>query len=153
MADRPPWVEVLSNISLAITILFMVELVTFTWTFGLKYYFHNFLHFADGAIIIATFVIEVVLKGQERELAALLIMFRLIRFAAEGKSAIMSSFILEIDLYLIAAVGVGEINEETAKKLEETERELAEKKAALEAAQEEITTLKAKLVEQGSAST
>lgn len=31
-----------------------------------------------------TFVVDVVLKGRERELAALLILLRLIRFAAEG---------------------------------------------------------------------
>lgn len=64
----------------------MVEFVAFAWAYGPSYYspFSSLLHFVDGTIIVGTFVFEVALKGQERELASLLVLFRLIRFAAEG---------------------------------------------------------------------
>jgi transcription antitermination factor NusA-like protein len=51
--------------------------------------------------------------------------------------------------HLKAAIGVGEVNEETAKKLEEAEIELKETKASLQTAYEEISQLKARLAEQG----
>jgi len=47
--------------------------------------------------------------------------------------------------YRIAAVGVGELNESTSKELEDVQKALAEKTQALQAAQEEIQTLKAKI--------
>lgn len=64
----------------------MVEFLTFAWAYGPVYYspFSSLLHFVDGTIIVGTFVLETVLRGQERELASLLILFRLVRFAAEG---------------------------------------------------------------------
>jgi hypothetical protein len=55
------------------------------WAFGLRYYnpfgpvLHATLHLFDAAIIMTTFVLEVVLKGKERELASLLIILRLWR--------------------------------------------------------------------------
>jgi voltage-gated hydrogen channel 1 len=83
----PSWAEALSYVSLVITIVFVVEMALFAFAFGLGYYLHSFLHFVDGMIIIATFITEVVLKGRERELAELIVMFRLIRFAAESESS------------------------------------------------------------------
>ncbi|KAF8580912.1 hypothetical protein K439DRAFT_1654225 [Ramaria rubella] len=128
-AEPPLWLEILSYASLAITIIFVVELILFAWAFGPRYYspFESILHFCDGSVIIMTFVVEVILKGRERELASLLILFRLIRFAAE------------------AAVGVGELNEDTVKELVEVKNILAEKTQALQAAQQEIQTLRLRL--------
>lgn len=40
---------------------------------------HAVLHVFDAAIIITTFVLEIVLKGKERELGSLLIILRLWR--------------------------------------------------------------------------
>lgn len=84
--ETPLWLEILSHISLVITITFLVELIVSVWAFGPRYYspFRSVLHFCDGSVIIMTFVVEVGLRGRERELAALLIFFRLLRFAGEG---------------------------------------------------------------------
>jgi hypothetical protein len=55
------------------------------WAFGPSYYNpvgkvpHSSLHLFDAAIIITTFVLEVALKGRERELAGLLVILRLWR--------------------------------------------------------------------------
>ena len=40
---------------------------------------HAVLHFFDAIVIVTTFVLEVVLRGRERELASLLIILRLWR--------------------------------------------------------------------------
>ena len=40
---------------------------------------HAALHFFDAVVILTTFVLEVVLRGRERELASLLIVLRLWR--------------------------------------------------------------------------
>ncbi|KIJ34696.1 hypothetical protein M422DRAFT_233390 [Sphaerobolus stellatus SS14] len=134
--DHPPrWLNVLSHISLAISCVFLLELVVFVWAFGPMYYFGSVLHFCDGAIIVATFILEVVFRGRERELAELLIIFRLVRFAGE------------------TAVGVGELDEETKVQLEDTQKELEEKKEALRLAHEEIRSLQMRLSEMGVAPT
>ncbi|KAF8488786.1 hypothetical protein JB92DRAFT_3015431 [Gautieria morchelliformis] len=129
--ETPLWLEMLSDISLGITILFVIELLLCTWAFGPRYYspFQSVLHFCDGSVIIMTFVVDVVLKGRERELAALLILLRLVRFAGE------------------AAVGVAELNEGTSHELHEARRMLAEKTKALYDAQQEIQTLKLRFSE------
>jgi len=59
------------------------------YTFGAKFYnpfakneevtIHSGLHFLDAGVIVVTFILEVFLKGRERELAGLLILFRLWR--------------------------------------------------------------------------
>lgn len=83
--DAPLWLEVLSHISLAITSFFLVEVPLALWAFGRNYYnpfgpvIHAGLHFFDAAIIVTTFVLEVALRGRERELAGLLIILRLWR--------------------------------------------------------------------------
>jgi len=143
----------LSDISLGITVVFVIELIVFTWAFGPMYYLGSVLHFCDAAIIIATFVLEVVFKGRDRDLAAVLILFRLVRFAGGGMQTLLG---VSENIYLkcrTAAVGVGELDEETKKELEKTRQELDEKTQALEEKQEEVEALKLKLSEMGGAST
>lgn len=83
--DAPVWLEVLSNISLGITTLFLVEIPITLWAMGLSYYNpfgpfpHAGLHLFDALVIVGTFILEFVLKGRERELAGLLIILRLWR--------------------------------------------------------------------------
>lgn len=84
-AEAPAWLEVLAHISLVITSFFLVEIPLALWAFGLRYYNpfgdvpHAMLHIFDALIIITTFVLEVALKGRERELAGLLVVLRLWR--------------------------------------------------------------------------
>lgn len=83
--DDPLWLEILSHISLAITTLFLLEIPLALYGFGVNFYnpfgpvSHASLHLFDAIIILATFVLEVVLKGKERELASLLVVLRLWR--------------------------------------------------------------------------
>lgn len=83
--ESPLWLQVLSHISLAITTFFLVEIPLSVWAFGAQYYnpfgqvLHAKLHLFDALIILTTFVLEVVLRGRERELAGLLIILRLWR--------------------------------------------------------------------------
>jgi voltage-gated hydrogen channel 1 len=84
--DEPPdWLEVLSLISTLITTLFLVEIPLTIWSLGFEFYnprgpvTHAGLHVFDALIILTTFVLEVVLRGRERELAGLLIILRLWR--------------------------------------------------------------------------
>ncbi len=75
----------LSLISTVITTLFLIEIPLTIWSLGLEFYKphgrvpHASLHLFDATIIITTFVLEVVLRGKERELAGLLITLRLWR--------------------------------------------------------------------------
>lgn len=83
--DSPQWLEALAHVSLVITILFLIEIPMAIWAFGLQYYnpfgrtTHAALHLFDAAIIVVTFILEVVLKGRERELAGMIIVLRLWR--------------------------------------------------------------------------
>jgi len=83
--EGPAWLEVLANVSLTITTLFLIEIPVTLWACGLSFYIpfsgvpHAALHLFDADIIITTFVLEFVLKGRERELAGLLIILRLWR--------------------------------------------------------------------------
>jgi voltage-gated hydrogen channel 1 len=83
--DAPEWLEVLSLISTVITTLFLVEIPLTLWSLGLEFYNprgrvpHAILHVFDAVIIVTTFVLEVVLRGKERELAGLLVILRLWR--------------------------------------------------------------------------
>jgi hypothetical protein len=84
-ADAPDWLEVLSLVSTVITTFFLVEIPLTVWSLGFEFYDprgrypHATLHIFDSIIIVTTFVLEVVLKGKERELAGLLIILRLWR--------------------------------------------------------------------------
>ncbi|KAJ6547461.1 hypothetical protein B0H19DRAFT_269257 [Mycena capillaripes] len=81
----PTWLSVLSHISLGITAFFLVEIPITLWALGPRFYNpwsgvpHAVLHLFDAFIIITTFVLEIVLKGREQELAGLLIILRLWR--------------------------------------------------------------------------
>jgi hypothetical protein len=83
---NPLWLEVLSNISLVITFIFVLELLlTLLSSLGFRHYNpfgkvpHASLHLFDATIIVTTFVLEFILRGKERELAELLIVLRLWR--------------------------------------------------------------------------
>jgi voltage-gated hydrogen channel 1 len=84
-APAPEWLEVLSLISTVITTLFLVEIPLTLWSLGFEFYdprgqvTHAGLHVFDAVIIVTTFVLEVVLRGKERELAGLLVILRLWR--------------------------------------------------------------------------
>jgi hypothetical protein len=83
--DSPAWLEVLAHISLGITTFFLVEIPLSLFAFGLRFYNpfgsvpHAVLHLFDAFIILTTFILEVVLRGREQELASLLIILRLWR--------------------------------------------------------------------------
>ena len=83
--EDPTWLEVFSIISLVITSLFLIEIPLASYAFGIQYYnpfgsrLHSSLHFFDAMVILVTFILEVVLRGKERELAGLLVVLRLWR--------------------------------------------------------------------------
>lgn len=83
--DAPEWLEVLSLISTVITTFFLIEIPLTLWSLGLEFYNpygrapHASLHIFDTIVIVTTFVLEVILRGKERELAGLLIILRLWR--------------------------------------------------------------------------
>ncbi|KAF8309241.1 uncharacterized protein EI90DRAFT_3105772 [Cantharellus anzutake] len=134
--DAPIWLNVTALISLVITCLFVLEIPLTIWSLGWKNYWpfgpapHASLHFFDGVIIITTFVLEVVLRGKERELAALLIILRLWRL---------------VKLVGGVAVGAGEIQEDNARDLAETKLALQEANTRLQAVVEENQQLRARL--------
>ncbi|KAF7793115.1 hypothetical protein EIP86_004223 [Pleurotus ostreatoroseus] len=103
---------------------------------GFSYYnpcgsiLHAGLHLFDAFVIIVTFLLEVVLKGRERELAGLLIILRLWRL---------------VKLVGGIAFGAGEIEEETIKELEDTRRKLAQANRDIEQLQDENSKLRSRL--------
>jgi len=130
--DAPVWLSVLSHISLGITAFFLLEIPLTLWSLGARFYNpwgrvpHAVLHLFDAFIIITTFVLEVILKGKEQELAGLLIILRLWRL---------------VKLVGGVSVGVGELGEEDAVRAAEAEsqvealkKENADLRARLEAA-------------------
>jgi len=135
--ENPIWLEVLANISLAITTFFLLELPLAFWAFGIKFYLpyfghpHALLHLFDAIIVVTTFVLEFVLKGRERELAGLLVILRLWRL---------------VKLVGGIAVGAGEVEEQVLEELEETKRQLEGSTAALAKAREENRKLRARVV-------
>ncbi|KAG6911453.1 hypothetical protein DXG01_014527 [Tephrocybe rancida] len=134
--ELPPWLEVLSHISLVITSLFIIEIPLAIWAFGPSFYnpfgsvVHAGLHLFDALIIVVTFVLEAGLKGRERELAGLLITLRLWRL---------------VKLVGGVAVGAGEIEEETIKRLAETLEELRNVRTNLSVVQSENHELRQRL--------
>lgn len=83
--DFPAWLEVLATISLVINTFFLIEIPFTLWTFGFRYFTplsgipHAAFHFFDAIIIITTLVLELILKGKEREIVGLLIALRMWR--------------------------------------------------------------------------
>ncbi|KAK0459624.1 uncharacterized protein EV420DRAFT_1536868 [Desarmillaria tabescens] len=134
--EGPPWLEVLAHISLVITTFFLVEIPLALWAFGLQYYnplgqvTHAPLHLFDAAIIITTFLLEITLKGKERELGALLIVLRLWRL---------------VKLVGGITVGAGEISEENDEALLDARRQLESLKSELEIVSRENQELRARL--------
>ncbi|EIW85036.1 hypothetical protein CONPUDRAFT_69967 [Coniophora puteana RWD-64-598 SS2] len=134
--DAPVWMNVLANISLAITTVFLVEIPLALWAFGFRYYIpfkgipHAPLHLFDAVIIITTFTLEFILKGRERELVGLLIILRLWRL---------------VKLVGGIAVGAGEVEEGVAKELEDTRRQLEGVTIALNKARDENRKLRSRI--------
>jgi len=134
--DAPVWLNVLSYISLVITLLFVIELPVTLWALGPKFYnpfgevLHGGLHLFDAVIILTTFVLEVILRGKERELASLLIILRLWRL---------------VKLVGGIAVGAGDIQEESAKMLKDTRDELEEVTKTIEQLRTENTGLRERI--------
>ncbi|KAI0082740.1 hypothetical protein K474DRAFT_1681140 [Panus rudis PR-1116 ss-1] len=144
--DAPTWLNVLSHISMVITIIFLTEIPVTLWALGVNFYnpfsgtLHASLHLFDAFIIVTTFVLEVALKGRERELVSLLIILRLWRL---------------VKLVGGIAVGAGDLEEENAKALMETRQELEETTRALTLARDENQELRARIAwleSEGSAS-
>ncbi|KAH7889287.1 hypothetical protein F5I97DRAFT_1843068 [Phlebopus sp. FC_14] len=135
--DAPVWLEVLANLSLAITTIFLIEIPLALWAFGFRFYLpfsgipHSPLHLFDAVVIITTFVLEFILKGKERELAELIIILRLWRL---------------VKLVGGVAVGAGEVEEEVAKELKETKRQLEGTTTALAKAREENRKLRSRMI-------
>jgi len=132
----PAWLEVLAQVSTAITTFFLVEIPLALWSLGFEFYNpfgpvpHASLHIFDAIIIVTTFVLEVILKGRERELAGLLIILRLWRL---------------LKLIGGVAVGAGELAEDTYKELARVKRELEQTRSALTRAQDENQEFRARL--------
>ncbi|TEB31274.1 hypothetical protein FA13DRAFT_1791555 [Coprinellus micaceus] len=91
---------------------------------------HAWLHLFDAVVIVATFVLEVILRGRDAELAALLVILRLWRI---------------VKLVTGVTVGIEEVDEERAKELEKTKEELSRIKVELASAQEQVITLQRRL--------
>ncbi|KAA1474910.1 hypothetical protein DENSPDRAFT_841580 [Dentipellis sp. KUC8613] len=134
--DSLVWLEVLSELSTAITTIFLIEIPLSLWSLGFNYYNpwgevpHSSLHLFDASIILVTFILEVILRGKERELASLLIVLRLWRL---------------IKLVGGVAVSTGEIEDEDIKELAQTKRELDQARSALSEAQLENQKLRMRL--------
>ncbi|KAF7363350.1 hypothetical protein MSAN_00990400 [Mycena sanguinolenta] len=115
-SEGPAWLEVLAHISLGITTFFLIEIPVTLWALGWTFYNpwsgvpHASLHLFDAFIIVMTFVLEIVLKGREQELAGLLVILRLWRL---------------VKLVGGVSVGVGEIGEQDAIRAAEAEEEVA----------------------------
>jgi voltage-gated hydrogen channel 1 len=83
--EGPPWLHILSQISLIITTFFLIEIPITLYAIGPKYcnpfgeHPHASLHLFDWTVILVTFTLEFLLKGREREVAELLIVLRLWR--------------------------------------------------------------------------
>ncbi|ORZ16286.1 hypothetical protein BCR42DRAFT_414731 [Absidia repens] len=75
--------DLAEDISIVITCLFLLECLLSFVAFGPRYYLpgteHWKLHIFDIVVVGATFILDIVLRGREREVAGLLIIFRLWR--------------------------------------------------------------------------
>ncbi|BGP30721.1 hypothetical protein JCM10296v2_002478 [Rhodotorula toruloides] len=89
----PPILEFCDVLSLLITGAFVVEILLDFAAFGPAYYltdrFH-WLHSADAVVILVAFVLEVVLKGTEKQIASLITILRLWRLIKLVSSAEVS---------------------------------------------------------------
>ncbi|PPQ64094.1 hypothetical protein CVT24_008911 [Panaeolus cyanescens] len=95
--ERPVAIDVFTYISITIVSAFLVEIPITIWAIGIQFY-NPFkrgsagkMHFFDAAVIIATFVLEVALRGKERELAGLLVILRLWRLFELAESIALTT--------------------------------------------------------------
>lgn len=110
------------------------------------------LHLLDAFVITSTFVLEVALRGREKELAGLLVLvrlWRLVKLAGGGElfsipiSTTPANFLI---LSLIAvAVGVGEVDEASLRRLLETEERLQGIEGELRGERETLARIRAHL--------
>ncbi|KAB2575092.1 Ion transport [Lasiodiplodia theobromae] len=70
--------EALGIVSLVFSCLFMAELLASIWAFGLSY-FNSKFHCLDAVVIIASFIVDLLLRGPLEEVATLVIVLRLWR--------------------------------------------------------------------------
>ena len=71
--------EALKLVALVFSCIFMAELLLTLWAFGMKH-FRRWFHCIDAAVIIVSFVVDVVLRGVTAEVVSLVILVRLFRF-------------------------------------------------------------------------
>jgi len=149
----PVWMEVLSHISLVINSLFLLEIPLELWALGLQYMnpfgpvTYASLHLFDSIIITTTFILEVVLRGKERELAGLLVvlrLWRLVKLVGGIPISLGSSFVMVIVVTGVV-VGAGDLQEENAQILAETKRQLEQIMAQLSEARDENLRLRTRL--------
>ncbi|KAL1944578.1 hypothetical protein VTO73DRAFT_3008 [Trametes versicolor] len=132
--ETPLWLNILANVSLVITTLFLAEIPFTLWALGAQYYnprgpvVHAILHLFDALVILTTFILEIVLRGRERELASLLVILRLWRL---------------VKLVQGIAVSAGELDEQQAEQLAETREQLNDALKSLHAVRQENQELRA----------
>ena len=151
--DSPAWLEVLAQVSLTITTLFLVEIPLTLWALGVQYVnpfgpvAHAGLHAFDSLIILTTFILEFVLRGKEQELAGLLVILRLWRLVklVGGASSVPLLAAFMLTRVIGVAVGTSELEEDNAERLAETQKELAEVRAQLAESQSENARLRSQL--------
>lgn len=108
---------------------------------------HAALHAFDAVIILTTFVLEVALRGRERELAALLVILRLWRLVKLVGGKYSATDAEPEHIYPTGvAVGAGELEEETARSLVETKIELERVQGELNDTRKENTLLKQRIM-------
>ncbi|THZ13195.1 hypothetical protein D6C91_08003 [Aureobasidium pullulans] len=70
--------EAIGIVGLVFSCLFMLELMASIWAFGFQYFRSKF-HCFDATVIVASFIIDVLLRGILEEVASLVIILRLWR--------------------------------------------------------------------------
>ncbi|KAL0482288.1 voltage-gated hydrogen channel [Acrasis kona] len=98
--------KIIGHISLGITCVFAIEVLLKFVAFGFHYFFsanHWGLHLLDAIVVFASLGLEAGLHGKQREVAGLLILFRLWRI---------------VKITASVAEGIGEHDEERMKVLE-----------------------------------
>ncbi|KAH7107532.1 hypothetical protein BKA62DRAFT_683665 [Auriculariales sp. MPI-PUGE-AT-0066] len=122
----PAWLNALSTMSTVITVAFLLEIPLETYAFGWKFYspISQPLHFIDATVLIVTAVFELALSGPAKEVAGLVIIFRLWRIVrlAGGFTGVAVG---------VSKLSQGEISE-LERELEDTKRELVEAKQEIQ---------------------